>query len=442
LKKLFNQQEQEQNEYREQDQRISSTINESAVESAVLLYEESPVEEDIKLLNKQLGSPTINYRDLIIKVHLQRMQVNSRQWMKEKLEKFVNNEDHSVCKMFWVQAEAGMGKTAFTSSIVNNYQLSQRILAVFFFQFGDKQSSDVSNICKSFAFQMAKIVPDSRDYIQQGIERMNEMNKENKPPSDQELMKLLVLNPMNTIQKPSHLKSSEKMLLVFDALDEIGVTESKERKSFLLFLKNILDQLPEWVRVFITSRPEADIKRELDKYEPEVIRADDPRHMEDLRQYAGFILEKVMKDRNMISAAVVLIAKKSEGRFIYISSIADFLQKNNQHSWDLNSLDQILPDGMDDSYRQNFERIRKRNEATFDKECRPLLSLLVTMLEPLRVIDIHHILGLKSLMKTKKLIQQLSAMFPVRGEFEEERIYVFHKSVTDFLTDKSRSDEL
>jgi hypothetical protein len=86
--------------------------------------------------------------------------------------------------------------------------------------------------------------------------------------------------------------------------------------------------------------------------------------------------------------------------------------------------------------------MRKANEVKFDKECRPLLSLLVTMLEPLRVIDVHDILQMKSIGRTRQLLRQLSAMFPIRGEDEDERVYVYHKSVVDFLINESRSDEL
>jgi hypothetical protein len=75
------------------------------------------------------------------------------------------------------------------------------------------------------------------------------------------------------------------MILVIDALDEIGAVESKARSDVLVALVSCVDKLPVWVKVVVTSRPEADILSKFKKFRPFEIKADDPRHVDDLKQF-------------------------------------------------------------------------------------------------------------------------------------------------------------
>jgi hypothetical protein len=402
---------------------------------APAMFVEVDRDVDSQELSALLDSPSIGYRD-VVKLHIEKLQPNSRQWMKDMVHNFATSSDAGK-KIFWLQAEAGMGKTAFSAWVINDYQRRQRILAANLFRFGDTANSDVRSICKSIAFQISLNVPPAKVHVRRGIELIR--GKET--VTVQDLIDKLIIDPLNSCGTPYFL-GSDSMLMVFDALDEIGVPNSPARSQFLRFLKNSVNKLPDWVKVFITSRPEEDIIGELKAFEPVVIFAEDERHLTDLREFIRFMVLRVLRDKTELSAAVDLISKKSEGRFIYVSSMSESLLQGHRRSWNLDSLERMLPDGLDDTYMSNFERIRKANEVKFDKECRSLLSLLVTMQEPMRVIDVHCILRMKSVGRTKQLLRQLCAMFPIRGEGEEERIYVYHKSVVDFLIDEYRSDEL
>jgi hypothetical protein len=125
---------------------------------------------------------------------------------------------------------------------------------------------------------------------------------------------------------------------------------------------------------------------------------------------------------------------------VYLTSVSDVLEKSGV-MWDLVSLKNKLPDGLDDRYQEFFERIRKSNEAQFDEACRPLLALLVTMQEPLRVEDAQLILNERSA-RMRLLIAQISAMFPVHGDGDDRTFHHYHKSVVDWLSDEKRSNEL
>jgi hypothetical protein len=66
----------------------------------------------------------------------------------------------SSSKLFWILADAGMGKSAFAASLVRKSILTDRLLAVFFCKYGEAQRSDGANIIKSIAYQIAEKLPE------------------------------------------------------------------------------------------------------------------------------------------------------------------------------------------------------------------------------------------------------------------------------------------
>ncbi|KAG2440562.1 hypothetical protein HYH02_010146 [Chlamydomonas schloesseri] len=145
----------------------------------------------------------------------------------------------------------------------------------------------------------------------------------------EEAFEKLLLQPLIQI-KDVLARRAEPLVIVIDGLDEVvldgaasggggadgdggGRGRPVGRQSPLL--RVVCDQfkkLPEGVRFFITSRPEAHIKRALDKAfsKPLTIWPDDPRHQDDLRR----MIHKHIKDKLMSSAAAAEAAQVQRGR--------------------------------------------------------------------------------------------------------------------------------
>jgi hypothetical protein len=70
------------------------------------------------------------------------------------------NNKSSTSKLFWVLAEAGIGKSAFAASLVCKLILTNRLLAVFFCKYGVSKRTDGANIIKSIAYQIAEKLPE------------------------------------------------------------------------------------------------------------------------------------------------------------------------------------------------------------------------------------------------------------------------------------------
>lgn len=84
------------------------------------------------------------------------------------------------------------------------------------------------------------------------------------------------------------------VVILVDALDEAEGGCSIDN-PLLRLLQDHVSRLPEWVRLIITSRPEAHIVRALRaKFMPLEIAQDDPRHLTDLRHMLTRHLEAHM----------------------------------------------------------------------------------------------------------------------------------------------------
>lgn len=85
---------------------------------------------------------------------------------------FVESESEKDKKLFWVCAEAGMGKSAFAAAVVQNLTFQHRLLAVFFCVHSDKKRSDAFEVIKSIAYQIAVNLPACRDDIHEGAKTL------------------------------------------------------------------------------------------------------------------------------------------------------------------------------------------------------------------------------------------------------------------------------
>ena len=113
----------------------------------------------------------------------------------------------------------------------------------------------------SLAAQIAEHFPECREAIE---EAALEMEVEDKLEN---LMTRLVEDPLNKIATPR----TSNMLLVIDALDELHLQGSKERKEMLDLLKHLIKALPSFVKVLFTSRPHEDIVKAFEMFVPRTI---------------------------------------------------------------------------------------------------------------------------------------------------------------------------
>ena len=377
-----------------------------------------------------LGHPDIFTSD--IERHIAHFHAGSREWMFSLVTEWLLSD--KAKRVFWLKGGAGMGKSAFAATLVKRLQADKSFLAAFFCRYGDSERSTPYAILKSIAAQCAEFIKGARQYFAAAFEalKLNGCNDFIK------LAEMILLKPLQEYSATLGSVVMKPMVILIDALDEVGATPS-DRKDFLKLITHSFSLLPTWIRIVVTSRPEEDIVKTFSNVlEPFEIQENDVRHEADLRMYITFLLEKVIEDQSELGDAIELVFTRSEGKFIYVSLFGDEIESTTNSTISLSVLMQRLPSGLNNVFRHNFDRLRNRNHQFFDEILRPLLHLIVFAQEPIPTSVLYAILKVDIGLQTKTE-EHLKAMFPVREYNGVLCFLAFHKSVVDWLMDKSLS---
>ena len=110
------------------------------------------------------------------------------------------------------------------------------------------------------------------------------------------------------------------MLIVIDALDE---SKTDIKNEFLELISEEFPELPPWVKILITSRPELQVRNYLQHFNPVEIRPDDHphNHRNDIQHYIMHFLSDVAEDtlRSFIL--------KCDGSFLYANYLVNELKE-------------------------------------------------------------------------------------------------------------------
>jgi hypothetical protein len=185
--------------------------------------------------------------------------------------------------------------------------------------------------------------------------------------------------------------------------------------------------------------------------QPREIKEDDPRHQKDIRLFVESKLGEVM-DEGELASGVALLLERSEGRFIYVSSVVEEITRSQLSRWTLSDLKYRLPEGgLVGWYREFFVRMKARDSKYFSEVLFPVVRLIVCAKDSLTVGDVKTILRKPDLShpEERRLIDELHQLFPLRcvnkpnsssSSQSEVLVFVpFHKSVSDWLTNEDSS---
>ena len=237
---------------------------------------------------------------------------------------------------------------------------------------------------------------------------------------------------------------------MLDALDEL---EKVDQVKLVSAIKSSADELPGFVKIFLTSRDEARLESILgsgDKITRESIVEGDPRNISDLSLY----INKILLDDQILSIeatefvkaeALTVFLERSEKKFVYVAMVEAYfadLKANKEKKgrkcddFTLEELKRELPDNLDDLYVRNFVRIRNDNPYAFRRHIQSLLRLLLVTREPLSVALAASMIDMDVSTETLAFMtEQIKSMFPTKPgtEGDWEVFYPFHKSLLDWM---------
>ena len=179
-----------------------------------------------------------------------------------------------AAQLFWLMGGGGVGKSVLTAELLHRAYRSNRVVAWHFCRHDNPQQSSPDALLRSLAAMLCARLPGYK-------EALSEVSAELRKAADtKELFAALFTAPLQKVKSPE-----KPSLIILDALDELP---KLGQKPLLSVIAAQLSTLPQWLRLFVTSREEPQIKVALARFKPKELRADEAKNRADVEvRYPG-----------------------------------------------------------------------------------------------------------------------------------------------------------
>ena len=360
----------------------------------------------------------------VIQSHLDKYQEGTRISVFEKIELWLNDLT-SKNRVMVISGDAGMGKSVISAVVCQRMQHAGRLTGSHFCQHNKARPRNPKIMLQSLAYQLSEFLPPYKKELVKALSR--NLGEDINNLEVGELFELLFEKPLRTVDDPGR-----SVLMVIDGLDE---SEYKGRNELLDVMANQFSTLPGWVRFCVTTRPEINIADRLKKFNPVLLEQDDEENVGDIRRFLERQLCSVIQS-GFEEVVIDALVQEAAGHFLYAYLMVDFI-KENVLLLTPEELGRILPSGVSSVYQSYFERLENELKIGEDQFLN-FLSALAAAREPLPLDFVSKMLisDLKSPSshrKVRKAIESISTLLPVH----DDRIVFFHKSLKDWLTDRT-----
>ena len=339
-----------------------------------------------------------------------KFQRGTRKWFLDKLSSWFDDEQSRVMIL---TAGPGVGKSVLSAKVCELYKERHQLAACHFCDFTISDSRNPHRILQSLASQMCDNIEGFRDKLTEVFRR--EHSRDSLPDA----YRVLLNEPLHAFDR------HKPVLIVVDALDE-SKTESKS--DFLELISEEFLELPSWVKILISSRPELQVRKKLEHFNPVEILPDDCHHIRDLKHYFQQRLP------NLSKGTVNSLISKCEGSFLYAYYLVDELQKR-----DLGiepNLDEFVPKGISGFYEKQFKRLQKELLNVIPNTASSMLKSFVNIVVaskqslPSKILFTGMALSNEDYYVREIIISVMSEILPLY----DDCLTVYHKSLWDWLT--------
>lgn len=329
-----------------------------------------------------------------------------RQWLFHDLDEWLANNTGGACLIL---GEPGIGKSAIAAQLARRPDCA----TVHFCSAGNGDSQDPLAFVANLVASLAARVPGFGAAV---AERHPEQIRDDAVTA----FRHLVVDPGRSMPAPE-----SQQLIVIDALDEAALIDGK---TIVHLLAEHADQLPPWLRIVATSRPESKIVSLLRQLNVRTLQADRPENLEDLRSY----VREALATR---PDAIDLVIERSAGNFLVARRYCSALQDGTL------TLERLaeLPAGLASWYAKEFDDLEPDPDR-FEETWAPLLRLVVAAAAPLPFALLCKATGWSESTTNKRLLA-LASFLTVRGARSDETYAPFHRSLTDWLTDRDAAGD-
>ncbi|KAM6480963.1 hypothetical protein HDV62DRAFT_364524 [Trichoderma sp. SZMC 28011] len=277
--------------------------------------------------------------------------------------KFKTWQQTDESSILWLQGTVGMGKSFLASTVIDQFLVNDTTshtpsrknnqgFAYFYCERGSSDLREPINVLRSYVRQLA-IVPCFPKYMQkQLIQHYRESRKQG--------VKLSIKDCETLILASANLYP--RTTLILDGLDECNTNDlEKNRWTLIRILTELTQQAKNPVKLFISSRREQDIAKQLELFPIIEINARD--NEEDIRKFVDERIGRIEETGKWISISQDLknkikdtLCAKSDGMFRWTYLQMDQLSKLRQAKQIEDRLGK-LPKTLNAAYQEIFELI-------------------------------------------------------------------------------------
>ena len=339
-----------------------------------------------------------------------KFQDGTRQWFFKKLPNWLNDKESRVMIL---TAGPGVGKSVLSAKICDHYQQRCQLAAYHFCDFRNSDSRNPNRILQSLASQMCQNVEGFRDKLTEVLYR------EHSRESLSDAFRVLLHDPLHALSR------HEPMLIVVDALDE---SKTDDKSEFLDLISDEFPELPAWIKTFISSRPELQVRKKLQHLNPLEIF---PHNCDNNLDLQHFILHCLPSLKVVHVRSLVL---KCEGSFLYAYYLVNELKE-----MDLgieSNLRDYTTRGISGFYKKQFKRLKTNlqhfNPHTWSSFLKCIVDVVAASREPIPISILFACMGLSSedFVIREQVVGIMSEILPLY----EDCFTVYHKSLWDWLT--------
>ena len=339
-----------------------------------------------------------------------KFQHGTRKWFFDKVSSWFEDEQSRVMIL---TAGPGVGKSVLSAKACELYKERGQLAACHFCDFKNDDSRNPHQILQSLACQMC-------DNIEGFHHKLTEvLRREHSRDSLADAYRVLLNKPLHALDR------QEPVLIVVDALDE---SKTDIKSEFLELISEEFPELPQWVKILITSRPELQVRKNLEDFNPVEIHPDDHNQTCDLMHF----VEQCLPNLNI--RTVYSPISKFEGSFLYAYYLVNELQKR-----DLGiepNIVEIVPKGISGFYAKQFKRLQTGllnvNRDTGLSVLKSFLNIVAASKHPLPIKILLTGMGFsdKDYNVREIIISVMSEILPLY----EDCLTVYRRSLCDWLT--------
>ena len=344
------------------------------------------------------------------------------------------SDEYPVC---WLEGPAGSGKSTILHTVAEQCDDEKRLAFSFFFSRGKADRSNAAKVIPTFAYQLAKSFPAIQEPLLHVLTKKNPFAPHLRL---RDQLKYLILDPTLSTQQ-----AVRPMVVIIDGLDECS------DENILLQLIHVLVDATYYLpfRFLFASRPEPRIRQTFESplIKPKAhflsLRDFEARH--DVSNYLQRQLAEIHRQNYNIMRGVpcpwpspeqlFLLVEKSEGLFIYVSTLVKFVGGGQGLPQEKLQLAITAHYGLDPLYEQVLLKAQAWSPHFFR-----VVGTIIYLHHPLAIHDLERLLQLSS-NNIRHALHGCQSIFVLPDIDHRESVRPYHASLKDFLSDVGRAKD-